>query len=197
VSYSFNSFKILEGNGLILRPFLEQDLGSLSKALVSDTTWFSITRDMRTPEKFISYFQSLLDRGKKGEALTLVAQHKENGGLLGMSTYQYPSLGFRKIEIGFTWIAESWQRTFVNTEMKFLMLSHAFEEMKTSRVEFSIHPDNEKSNAAIKRIGAVYEGTLRKWRFLPGVDDGNRNIYSIIDSEWPGVKKRFVEFLTR
>jgi RimJ/RimL family protein N-acetyltransferase len=61
--------------------------------------------------------------------------------------------------------------------------------MKTNRGEFSVHPQNERSNAAMRRLGATLEGTLRKWRFLPGnaPDDGDRHMYGIIDDEWPAI----------
>jgi N-acetyltransferase len=75
-----------------------------------------------------------------------------------------------------------------------LMLDYAFEKMKVNRVEFSVHPTNEKSNSSMRRLGAKLEGTLRKWRFLPGLipDDGNRNLYSIIDDEWPGIREQLL-----
>jgi RimJ/RimL family protein N-acetyltransferase len=138
-----------------------------------------------------------MERQSRGETLALAAEHK--GKFVGMSVFQFPSEGFRRIEIGFSWVADDWQRTFVNSEMKFLMLNYAFETMKVARVEFSVHPVNAKSNAAMVRLGATLEGTLRKWRFLPGLipDDGNRNIYSIIDEEWPAIKQRLQSSLSR
>lgn len=139
----------------------------------------------------------MLDRQAKSESLTIVAIHNETSEMLATSTYQYPSQGFKRVEIGFTWIADQWQRTFVNSELKYLMLEHAFEDMRVVRVEFSVHPNNQKSNAAMKRLGATLEGTLRKWRFLSGADDGNRNIYSIIDDEWPDIKARLLQARVR
>jgi RimJ/RimL family protein N-acetyltransferase len=187
--YSFSKFKTLNGLQLSLRPLESKDLPLIAEVLLSPTTWFSMTRDITSVDKFIAYFKPVLERQSKGESLTLIAERNGKTEVLGMSTYQCPSAGFRKVEIGFTWIADKWQRTFVNTEMKYLMLKHAFEVMKTNRVEFSVHPENAKSNTAMKRIGATFEGTLRKWRFLPGSDDGNRNMYSILDDEWPQISK--------
>lgn len=114
-----------------------------------------------------------------------------------MSTFQHPSDYFRKVEIGFTWVADRWKRSYVNIELKYLMLKHAFEEMKTNRVEFSVHSANDPSNAAMRRLGATFEGTLRKWRFLPGPipDNGDRNMYSIIDDEWLSLRSRLEERL--
>lgn len=189
--YEFRSCKVLEGRHLTLSPIRRQDLPELARALISPTTWFSRTRGIDTEAKFIDYFGPMIDRQEKGESLTLVARLKETEESVGMSTFQYPSQSFRKVEIGFSWVADRWQKSFVNSEMKLLMLSHAFEDMKANRVEFSVHPTNEKSNSAMRRLGAILEGTLRKWRVLPGGgDDGNRNMYSIIDDEWLAIKTR-------
>jgi N-acetyltransferase len=190
VSYSFEQFQSLQGQRLKLRRVHQQDLAALALALISPTTWFTKTRSLDSVESFSAYFQKLLIKQEKGELLALVAEYE--GQLVAMSVYQYPSEGFRRVEIGFTWIADKWQRTFVNSEMKLLMLDYAFDSMKVSRVEFSVHPTNERSNASMRRLGATLEGTLRKWRFLPGLvpDDGNRNLYSIIDDEWPEIRRK-------
>lgn len=190
MSYSFHQFENLHGPRLTLKRVQAEDLIPLANSLISTSTWFSITRKIDTPEIFQSYFDKILEKFKKGEALPLVAVFE--GNYVGMSVFQYPSENFTKVEIGFSWISDKWQRTFVNSEMKFLMLDYAFGPMNVKRVEFSVHPDNTKSNAAMLRVGAKFEGTLRKWRFLPGLipDDGNRNIYSIIDDEWPQLKQK-------
>ncbi len=187
-SYSFKTMKQLTGSQLNLNPLTREDLRPLARALISAETWFSKTREINSEDRFVEYFLPKVEQQDRGECLTLVARKNQNNELVAMSTYQYPSPGFRKVEIGFTWVADRWQRTFVNTEMKFLMLKHAFETMETNRVEFWVHPNNEKSNGSMKRIGAKFEGCLRKWRFMPGSDDGNRNIYSIIDDEWPIIR---------
>lgn len=192
MNYSFHSVQKLEGERLILTPLQFSELTETAEALVSATTWFSVTRNLNSVSAFVDYFTPILQRQAQGESLTLLARLKDTGEIVGMSNYQYPGPSFRRVEIGFTWIKDSRQRTFVNSEMKLLMLSHAFEEMKTHRVEFSIHPNNDKSNRAILRLGAKFEGLLRKWRYIGGIDDGNRNIYSILDEEWPEIKARLL-----
>jgi N-acetyltransferase len=81
--------------------------------------------------------------------------------------------------------------------MKYLMLKLAFEDLGLRRVEFCVHPSNEKSNQAMLRIGAKLEGTLRQWRFLAATDSGDRNIYSVLSSEWSDRKKWFQDRLAR
>ncbi|MDQ2780509.1 MAG: GNAT family N-acetyltransferase [Pseudomonadota bacterium] len=94
----------------------------------------------------------------------------------------------RSLEIGHTWLAASHQRTGVNTEAKFLLLRHAFEVMDCVRVQFTTDVLNTASRAAILRLGAVEEGTIRHERIMPDGRKRNSVRYSIIDSEWPAVK---------
>ena len=192
--YSFEQFQVIQGPKLRLRRIEVKDLPQLATTLISSSTWFSNTRDLSSVEKFTAYFKNHLERQYKGELLALMAEYEDQ--IVAMSIYQYPSENFRRIEIGFTWVADRWQKTFVNSELKLLMIGYAFESMKVSRVEFSVHPKNQKSNAAMIRLGAMFEGTLRKWRFLPGLvpDDGHRNIYSIIDDEWPVIRQKILDY---
>jgi RimJ/RimL family protein N-acetyltransferase len=96
----------------------------------------------------------------------------------------------RRAEIGGTWIAPAWQRTRANTEAKYLMLRHAFEVWKCLRVELKTHAQNAKSRAAILRIGATEEGTLRKHMVQADGSIRDSVYYSIVDDEWPNVKTR-------
>jgi RimJ/RimL family protein N-acetyltransferase len=96
----------------------------------------------------------------------------------------------RKLEIGHTWLGASWQRTFVNTECKHLLLRHAFEELNCVRVQFTTDELNAKSRAAILRLGAKEEGIVRNERIMPDGRIRNSVRYSIINSEWADVKHR-------
>jgi RimJ/RimL family protein N-acetyltransferase len=99
-----------------------------------------------------------------------------------------PRPGPDAIEIGWTWLAAEAQRTAINSEAKLLMLTHAFEVLKVERVQLKTDARNQRSRAAIERIGASFEGVLR--RHLPASDGGARDtaMYSIIPAEWPRVK---------
>ena len=163
-------------------------LPQLAKELVSPTTWFSVKRDVDTTLKFEENLGDKLEKQNRLECLTLVAIDKASNQKVAMSSFQYPTSNFNRVEIGYTWIADQWMRSYVNTEMKLLMLSYAFEIMKVQRVEFMVHPTNDISNRSMRRIGATLEGTLRKYRFFWGFDDGDRNIYAIINDDWPKVK---------
>lgn len=95
----------------------------------------------------------------------------------------------RKVEIGHSWIAASWQRSFVNTEAKFLMLAYAFEVLGCVRVQFTTDVLNQRSRAAILRLGAVEEGVVRHERIMPDGRKRDSVRFSIIDDEWPDVRR--------
>jgi RimJ/RimL family protein N-acetyltransferase len=95
----------------------------------------------------------------------------------------------RRVEIGSTWIAPPWQRTAVNSEAKYLMLRHAFEVWQCIRVELKTDGLNQKSRNAILRIGAKEEGTLRRHLVTWTGRVRDTVYFSILDSEWPDVKR--------
>jgi RimJ/RimL family protein N-acetyltransferase len=183
--YSYKNFSGLDSPRLKLQRLQLSDFEEIISTLFSPTSWVCAFRGIDTREKMLKYLEVFVDKQNREQGLTLVARIKNSNEIAGISSYHSAPENFARVEIGYTWIADRWMRTFVNTEMKLLMISYAFEVMKVRRVEFSVDPRNEKSNTAMKRIGAQYEGTLRKWRFLNESDPGSRNIYSIIDEEWP------------
>jgi len=96
----------------------------------------------------------------------------------------------RGLEIGGTWYGPEFQRTVVNTECKYLLLSHAFETLGCIRVQLKTDLRNQRSQKAIERIGAVKEGVLRNHMILPNGHYRHSVYYSILDTEWPEVKRR-------
>ena len=103
----------------------------------------------------------------------------------------------RGLEIGGTWYGTEFQRTPMNTECKYLLLQHAFETLGCIRVQLKTDSRNERSQKAIERIGAVKEGVLRNYMILPDGRYRHSVFYSILDREWPAVKKRLEEMLDR
>lgn len=190
-------FRSIQGPRLRLEKVRADDLPRLAGILISPTSWFSAVRHVKTPERFVTDFQAKLAQQERGEVLVLQALHQ--GAPVALSTLHSPDKLYTRFEIGYSWVADIWQRTFVNTEMKYLMLRYAFEELKLTRVEFCVHPTNEKSNRAMRRLGANLDGCLRKWRLNPAdpSDDGDRNIYSFLDREWPRTKLHLERLISR
>jgi RimJ/RimL family protein N-acetyltransferase len=99
--------------------------------------------------------------------------------------------------VGGTWYGLDFQRTAVNTECKYLLFAHAFEVLKCIRVQIKTDARNMRSQQAIERIGAKKEGVLRNHMILPDGRYRDSVFYSILDSEWPRVKKNLEEMLGR
>ena len=116
---------------------------------------------------------------------------RSSGNIVGTTRYMNMDLANRKVEIGSTWIAPPWQRTVINTEAKYLMVRHAFEHWNCLRVELKTDSMNERSRQAILRLGAKEEGTLRKHMLTWNGRQRDSVYFSILDTEWPGVKAEF------
>ena len=120
---------------------------------------------------------------------------KASGQLIGSTRFFDIVPAYRKLEIGWTFLAREFWRTYVNTEMKYVMLRYAFECCNAIRVQFKAEARNKRSRTAIARLGATYEGTHRNFRIHA---DGSRrdvSFYSVVDSEWPIVKERLLSFM--
>ncbi len=121
-----------------------------------------------------------------------------DGRVVGSTRFLDIRRPHRALEIGWTWLTSAAQRTAVNTEAKYLMLRHAFDELCAVRVQLKTDERNEKSRNAIARLGAMFEGILRNYQTR--VHDGyvrNTAMFSITDREWPAVKTRLERLLAR
>jgi RimJ/RimL family protein N-acetyltransferase len=117
--------------------------------------------------------------------------------IVGSTSFLAPNETNRCVEIGATWVTPSRQRTVINTEAKLLQLTHAFEALECARVEFKTDARNVRSRAALARIGAVEEGVLRKHMVMPDGHWRDSVFFSILDTEWPGVRGRLEEMIVR
>jgi RimJ/RimL family protein N-acetyltransferase len=150
---------------------------------------------MQTQEDFQWLVAKALQEQERGESVVFTTVERASGRVIGSTRFMNIDRNNRRVEIGSTWIAPAWQRTAVNTEAKFLMLRHAFEVWGCFRVELKTDALNEKSRSAILRLGAKEEGTLRR-HVITWTGRVRDSVYfSILDSEWPGVKARLEEKL--
>lgn len=141
----------------------------------------------------VGYIETALRGREEGTVIPFVT--KVDGAIIGSTRFWKLDRQNRKAEIGHTWIASSWQRSFVNTEAKFLMLQYAFETLQLIRVQFTTDELNHKSRSAILRLGAVEEGLIRNERIMPNGRKRNSMRFSIIDEEWPEVRARLSDKL--
>jgi RimJ/RimL family protein N-acetyltransferase len=124
-----------------------------------------------------------------GEGIVYTTIDRSSGKVVGSTRFMKSSPGDKRVEIGFTFLAQSFQRTKINTEAKLLMLEYAFDTMQLNRVELLTDYLNSRSRNAILRIGAKEEGVLRSHKIMPNGRVRDSVIFSIIQNEWPGIKQ--------
>jgi RimJ/RimL family protein N-acetyltransferase len=134
------------------------------------------------------YIEHAIAGRTSGKVMPFAIVRREDQRVIGSTRFWKVDRVNRKLEIGHTWLAASTQRTGVNTEAKYLLLRYAFERMNCVRVQFTTDELNEKSRAAILRIGAKQEGIVRHERIMPDGRKRNSVRFSIIDTEWPEVR---------
>jgi RimJ/RimL family protein N-acetyltransferase len=149
-----------------------------------------IPYSMKTREDFQRLIDKAFEEQQRGESVVFATVERSSGQTIGSTRFMNIDRLNRRVEIGSTWIAPPWQRTSVNTEAKYLMLRHAFEVWKCIRVELKTDALNQKSRNAILRIGAREEGALRRHLITWTGRVRDTVYFSILDSEWPDVKRR-------
>ncbi|NQX44193.1 GNAT family N-acetyltransferase [Paenibacillus tritici] len=157
----------------------------LHNPLIWEYTW----RRISSEEEAGQLVEAALANQAAGKDIPHVMVEQASGRIVGTTRLMHLDCRHRNAEIGCTWISPEYWRTAVNTESKLLLLQYAFEVLGLIRVDFSIVSDNLRSQRAIERIGAALEGVLRKHRITADGTVMDNVLYSIIDEEWPAVKK--------
>ncbi|MET1253778.1 GNAT family N-acetyltransferase [Aliikangiella maris] len=162
----------------------EQLLAAAKDGNLSDLWFTGVPNESSIDNVLAKAFGAL----QSGEEFPFVVVHNSTGKIIGSSRYcQIDSIN-RRLEIGYTWYAKSFQKTDVNTQAKLLLLQHAFEALNAIAVEFQTHWFNFNSRQAILRLGAKQDGVRRNHRIMPDGSFRDTVIFSIIQSEWLGVK---------
>jgi RimJ/RimL family protein N-acetyltransferase len=186
----------LEGRHARLEPLAKAHLAGLAEVGLDEELWRWIPTAVRTKEQMAAYIETALEEQQRGVSLPFAIVEKATGRAIGSTRYGNIDRVHHRVEIGWTWVAREWQRTAINTEAKYLLLKHAFESLGCMRVELKTDSLNEKSRAAILRIGAKEEGIFRNHMITASGRIRHSAYYSIIDLEWPGVKARLEERLS-
>ena len=187
---------VLTGKHVRLEPMGEEHVPGLAEIGMGQTFWdFMLYGNINTIDNMRNWVRDILARAEKGTDLPFVAIQLASGRVAGATRYLNIMPNDRGLEIGGTWYGPEFQRTPVNTECKYLLLCHAFETLGCIRVQLKTDLRNERSQKAIERIGAVKEGVLRNHMILPDGRYRHSVFYSILDTEWPDVKKRLEEMM--
>ena len=179
----------LKGQFATVEPLHPEHHDALIAAVSDGKLWKLWYTAIPKPETMRAEIERRLHLQQQGSMLPFVIRRNDTGALCGMTTYMNADVAHRRVEIGSTWYAASAQRTGINTECKLMMLTHAFEDMHCIAVEFRTHWMNQQSRAAITRLGAKQDGILRNHQRMPDGSYRDTVVFSIIESEWPTVRR--------
>jgi len=188
---------VLEGDFVRMEPMTLEHHAGLTAVGLDPEIWRFTLVVVQTPEEMRGYMDAALELQRGGAALPFVTIERSSGRIVGSTRFGNYDPANRRIEIGWTWIAPRWQRTAINTEAKYLMLSHAFEKLHCVRVELKTDVLNTRSRKAMLRIGAKEEGVLRKHSLVWDGRYRDSIYYSILDDEWATVKQELEKMLIR
>jgi RimJ/RimL family protein N-acetyltransferase len=182
---------VLSGTHVRLEPLELRHVGDLAEAGADPEVWrWMPFRPPAGEADMQAIVDTLLARAAAGVQVPFAQVETAGGRAVGMTTYMDISLADRRIEVGSTWLGRPWWRTAVNTEAKLLLLGHAFEGLGLNRVTLKTDHRNERSQAAIVRIGGVREGVLREHVVRPDGTLRDTVYFSILAREWRGVRER-------
>ena len=183
----------LIGTHVRIEPMTEAHIPALAEIGVGQGFWhFMLYGDMKTEADMRNWVLDILSRKQD---IPFVVVHLASGRVAGATRYLNIMPNDLGLEIGGTWYGPEFQRTAVNTECKYLLLKYAFESLGAIRVQLKTDSRNLRSQKAIERIGGMKEGVLRNHMILPDGTIRHSVFYSILDSEWEGVKGRLEEMM--
>lgn len=187
----------LAGAHVVLEPLDRGHAGDLERAASDGELWKLWYTSVPPPGTCAAWIEAALEmRATKG-ALPFAVREKASGAIVGSTRYFNVEPAHRRLEIGHTWYAQRVQRSAVNTECKLLLLTHAFEGLHCIAVEFRTSWFNRASQIAIERLGAKRDGVLRNHMIMPDGTYRDTVVYSILESEWPAVKRHLAFHLDR
>jgi N-acetyltransferase len=188
----------LTGKVIRLEPLSEAHVSGLAAVGINDEIWRWLPYGaMKKEEDIRGWVREMLKRAASGADRPFAVIHLASGRVAGATRYMDIHPKDYALEIGGTWYGVEFQRTGVNTEAKYLLLRHAFEDLKCIRVQIKTDLRNERSQKAIERIGAVREGVLRNNMIMPDGYYRSSVYYSILDNEWSDVKARLEEMMNK
>jgi RimJ/RimL family protein N-acetyltransferase len=180
---------VLAGAKVRLEPLAATHLSGLAAAIADGALWEIPVTTVPRPEDLPKYFNAAEAAFASGKELPFATIDAKSGAVVGSTRFRCIEIAHRRVEIGATFIARSWQRTHINTEAKYLMLCHAFEHWGCNRVEFMTDVLNIRSREAIARLGARQEGILRSHMVMRDGRIRDSVLFSITSREWPQVRQ--------
>jgi len=189
----------LDGYGVRLEPLERSHADALREAAADGELWklWYVAVSGLAAGKEQAYVDAALEGQRSGDMLPWVVRELSTDTIVGSTRYGHIIREIGRVEIGYTFYAQRWQRTHVNTSCKLLLLRHAFETLGCSVVGFRVDDLNETSQVAVEALGAKKDGVIRRFEVRADGSARNTHIYSIVSEEWPDVRRRLEERLRR
>jgi N-acetyltransferase len=187
----------LQGAHATLEPLAREHEAAIKAAAADGELWRLWYTSVPAPEKTLEWLEAALEMRERQGAMPFAVRDNASGAIVGSTRYFNVDPVNRRLEIGHTWYAKRAQRSAINTECKLLLLTHAFEALTCIAVEFRTHWFNHASRDAIARLGAKQDGVLRNHQLGPDGVKRDTVVFSILDSEWPAVKRHLRYLLDR
>jgi len=182
----------LRGTVVRLEPLTIEHVPALSRVGLEPELWRWIPTQVTNREEMRAYVATALEESDRGVSQPFAIVTQATDQVIGSTRYGNIERLHHRLEIGWTWITPTFQRTAANTEAKLLLLSHAFETLHANRVELKTDALNMQSRNAILRLGAVQEGIFRRHMITASGRVRDSVYFSIVDTEWPAIKARLL-----
>ncbi|CAN5430682.1 GNAT family protein [soil metagenome] len=187
----------LNGDYCTLEPLSLDHHDALVEAVKDGELWNLWYAFIPKPDDMKKEIIRRLDLQAKGSMLPFTVINRKTQEVIGMTTYCHTDSTNKRIEVGWTWYARSYQRTAINTECKLMLLRHAFEKLNCIAVAFRVDFLNHQSRKAVERLGARLEGIIRNYSLLSNGNPRDMCFYSVLPHEWPNVKANLTWLLTK
>lgn len=185
----------LEGRLVRLEPLTREHLPALSAVGLDPDLWRWTVSRVRDEREMAAWLDTALAEQAAGRSVPFTILDRTAGLVIGSTRYGNISVPDGRLEIGWTWLGRSWQRSGRNAEAKLLLLAHAFDTLGASRVEFKTDALNAASRAALRSLGAIEEGTLRRHTRTAAGRVRDTVYFGILREEWPAVRAGLEERL--
>ena len=186
---------VLDGLKVRLEPLTEAHLPALEEVAYDDRIWRYMTKWVKTQDDLRNWMNTALQAKAAGTSLPWVTVLKAENRIIGSTRFADLDLTHRTVELGYTWLAPQYHGAGLNPEVKLLQLAYAFEDLKLNRVAFKTHHENVQSQAAMRKMGAIEEGTFRNHYVMPDGTQRHSVWFSIIREDWPQVRSRLEQRL--
>jgi len=187
----------LEGCGVRLEPLSVAHKQGLIEAVSDGRLWELFVTMVPHKDAIDQFIDNAIAHHQNGQGLVFATIDRASNKVVGSTRFMDAKPIYKRVEIGFTFIAQSYQRTNINTEAKLLMLTHAFEDLGLNRVQFLTDVLNQTSRNAILRIGGKQEGILRSHMQMTNERIRDSVIFGITGDDWPNVKQSLIHKLNR